>query len=75
MNDQMDRLHRADVWMDEQNRIDMMNDHLQEVVSQIKALRKLTAQQGIVTKRTQNTLLASLRDDELAIVAVELAKN
>lgn len=52
-----------------------MNEKLQTVVDRIRGLRKLTAEQGLITKRSQNTMLAELTDIELSIVAAELAKS
>lgn len=44
-------------------------------VETVRALRKLQKEQGIITKRSQNTLLAALSDEDLAVVALELART
>jgi len=46
-----------------------------EAVERIRALRDLTAGQGVRTTRTQNEILASLPSDVLAAVALELKND
>ena len=46
-----------------------------DAVEKIMALRKLTTETGCITSRTQNRLLQQLSDDDLAIVARELAQQ
>jgi hypothetical protein len=43
-----------------------------EAVSKIRALRKLTQETGVVTKRAQNRILVELDETTLATVALEL---
>jgi hypothetical protein len=47
----------------------------QQALEQLDALRELTAKTGVQTKRTQNTLLASLTADVLVEVAVTLRQR
>lgn len=47
----------------------------QSALDKILALRHLTHTQNVRTTRSQNTILASLPDADLAIVAVELEKH
>ncbi|MGH9521050.1 MAG: hypothetical protein ACRD3E_00810 [Terriglobales bacterium] len=46
-----------------------------EVVERILALREITRITGMITKRAQNELLASLPDKTLTEVAVRLQRN
>jgi hypothetical protein len=47
----------------------------QEALERLDALRELTAKTGMQTKRTQNTLLASLTPEVLVEVAVTLKQR
>jgi hypothetical protein len=46
-----------------------------EAVEKILALRKLTEDCGVITRRTQSELLAALPAETLAEVAVRLSKH
>jgi hypothetical protein len=46
---------------------------IQDVVSKINALRKLTRESGFITTRTQGQILQSLQPDEMTAVAEILA--
>ncbi len=46
---------------------------IQEAVSKINALRKLTLETGTITKRSQSKVLQALTDEEMTVVAELLA--
>ena len=48
---------------------------VQEAVSKINALRKLTSETGCITRRTQSIILGTLRPDVLTAVAEILASQ
>jgi len=43
-----------------------------DALSKIRALKKVTRDTGMITKRSQNEILGSLSTDDLAVVAREL---
>lgn len=47
----------------------------QQALERLDALRELTLKTGVITKRTQNTLLASLTPEVLMEVAVTLKQR
>lgn len=47
---------------------------INNVVERVLALRRITREGGMITKRSQNSLLATLSDDELATAALLLEK-
>lgn len=49
--------------------------NVQEAVSKINALRKLSRETGCITTRTQNKILQLLTDDEMTAVAAVLASQ
>lgn len=51
------------------------SDRVQDAVSKINALRKLTRDSGCITKNTQSAILRALSPDELTAVAEILAKQ
>ncbi|HUD66253.1 MAG TPA: hypothetical protein VMQ17_16825 [Candidatus Sulfotelmatobacter sp.] len=48
-------------------------DNVQDAISKINALRKLTKETGCVTRRTQSLILGTLTPNELTAVAEILA--
>ena len=46
----------------------------QEVLTKIRALREITRDTGVITKRTQNELIASLPDQQLLEISTALAE-
>jgi hypothetical protein len=46
-----------------------------DALSKIRALKKVTRDTGMITKRSQNEILGSLSTDDLAVVARELYSN
>ena len=46
-----------------------MNQHVQDVVNKVRALRQLTEMTGTITRRSQGLLLQSLSPEELALAA------
>ena len=52
-----------------------MTPHQLEIFEKVVGLRHLTHQGGMITKRSQNSLLASLNDSDLAIVSRELFRH
>jgi hypothetical protein len=48
---------------------------VQEAVSKINALRKLTLDTGCITRRTQSLILCALKPDEMTAVAEILASQ
>ena len=49
--------------------------HVQDAVSKINALRKLSRESGCITTRTQSRILQLLSEDELTAVAEILAQS
>ena len=47
--------------------------NVQDAISKINALRKLTRETGCITRRTQSLILGTLTPDELTAVAENLA--
>lgn len=47
--------------------------NVQDAISKINALRKLSRETGCITTRTQNKILQLLTDDEMTAVASVLA--
>jgi len=60
--------------MTEQSRM-ALSSKVQEAVSKINALRKLSRESGLITKRAQSMILRALSDDEMTAVAEILAKE
>jgi hypothetical protein len=46
----------------------------QEVIAKIRDLREITRTTGVLTKRTQNELIASLSDKQLLEISTALAE-
>lgn len=46
-----------------------------DALSKLRALKKITGDTGMITKRSQNEILGSLNTDDLAVVARELYSN
>lgn len=49
--------------------------NVQDAISKINALRKLSRETGCITTRTQNKILQLLTDDEMSAVASVLASQ
>lgn len=47
----------------------------QEAALKVRALRRLTQETGMITKRSQNQILAQLSDEQLAEVAVLISNE
>jgi hypothetical protein len=56
-------------------RIDEMTEHQNRVFLKVIGLRQLSRTTGMITKRSQNTLLEALSDHDLAIVSLALAQH
>ncbi len=52
-----------------------LSSNVQEAVSKINALRKLSRESGLITKRAQSMILRALSDDEMTAVAEILAEE
>ena len=52
-----------------------LSSNVQEAVSKINALRKLSRESGLITKRAQSMVLRALSDDEMTAVAQVLAQQ
>jgi hypothetical protein len=55
--------------------INDLTEHQNRVFLQIMGLRQLSRTTGMITKRSQNTLLEALSDRDLAVVSLALAQH